>query len=217
MFFIPWVLKHISDPRFFSRAIAVVLRVSAVLVALGGFFSWFHAVQAVGHLNGSGTLGGVIFLLVFAAAVYMVTHVLLIRAGDIAHLPSSEFAIFPVASILLRMLGELYACLLTAMGAGGFVLILFGGNTFLADRVMQITPGTSLISLFVFQFAAGSNGTLTPAILFLFSSLFGALMALVFFYLLAEAMTLFMVTARNIRLLREASQPQQPGQPTGIA
>jgi hypothetical protein len=216
-FFIAPVLKHISEGRLFSRVFAIAIRIFAVLIALGGIVGWVQAWRMVGDLHGFGVLGGIVFQVVFLIAIYMVTHVLLIRASDIARLPMSEFTVIPIVSIFFRTLGEVYACLISALGAGGCVLILFAGDNDLVYRAMRYMPGTSLVSELAFSFARGADSSFIAANLFLLSSALSAFFALVFFYLLAEGTVVFVDIARNIRGLREAVQPQAPSEPTGNA
>jgi hypothetical protein len=217
-FFIAPVLKHISEGRLFSRVFAIALRIFAVLIALGGIVGWVQAWRMVSDLHGFGVLGGIVFQVIFLVAIYMVTHVLLIRASDISQLPVSEFTVIPIVSIFFRTLGEIYACLISAVGAGGFILLLFAGNdNFLVYRVMQFIPGTSFVSGLAFSFARSADSSFIAAIIFLLSSALSAFFALVLFYLLAEGTVVFVDIARNIRGLREAVQPQAPSEPTESA
>ena len=145
----------------------------------------------------------------------MVTHVLLIRASEIGLLPASEFTVIPIVSIFLRMLGEVYACLISASGAGGFILVLFAGiNNFFVDRMMQTIPGTNSVIELAFNLARSADSSFIAAIIFLLTAALSGFFTLVFFYLLAEGIVVFVDIARDIRGLREAVQRQPPSEPT---
>ena len=180
----------------------------AVLLALSGIEGWFQAWRMVFELGGAGILGGIVFQAVFLIGIYMVTHVLWIRASDISEQPASEFTVIPIVSIVLRMVGEVYACLLSVLGVGGCILILFAGD----NRLMDMLPGVGLLSGLIFGLVRGMDSSFLAALLFLISCLITAVFALVVFYLLAETQVVLVDIARNIRIMRRYYE--QPSQST---
>ena len=71
---------------FFSRTVAIVLRVVAALFVLFCLATFFKAGKLIFELPANGILGGVLFEIFFILAAYAVAHVLLIRARDIDNL-----------------------------------------------------------------------------------------------------------------------------------
>jgi hypothetical protein len=189
------VLQAISSGRFFHRGFAGALRVVAVIVALAGLAGWVAGWKLISKLEATQIVGGVIFQLLFLVAVYMVVHTLLIRARDIADLGESDFTVIPIASILLKLIGEIYACFNVAIAVGGGIFIWFAGSDarYILRDVAPLAPSFGGAS-----FAGG--------VLFMVGGVLGAFVALVFFYLLSELVVAVVDIAKNVKVTRQIAE-----------
>ncbi len=197
------VLAHLSSGRLFNRLAALGIRIAAGLYALGSLMAWVQTWRILGDLSGFGVLGGILFQLLFPIGVYMVVHIMLIRAREIAHLVPSEFTMLPILGIFLRMLGEVYAAILVSVGVGGSLFMLLAGENYLARAVISEAPLTGFVQAFGMVFARSADSSFVASVIFLISSVLTAFFMLGIFYWLAEAATVFVSIAKNIRLIRE--------------
>jgi len=194
--FMKSVLQLISQGQFFRKAVAVILRIMAVVVAIASLVVWIPEWQSVSGASTEWTLGIIIFQLLFVIAIYMVVHTMLIRAGDIAELPEADFTVIPIASIALKLIGEIYACFAAVISFAGGILVWFirGDAFFLIKRVAPIVPNFG-----------GGEGFL-GGILFIVSGFFIAFFVLVFFYFLAEAVVVMVDIAKNTKITRQIAE-----------
>src|SRR5436853_4898217 len=119
MFFYP-VLKALNDGKVIRRSTAIILRVLAVLFAVGGLYILVEVLKASFQFqNTEASFGGILFAVVYLAAILAIVQILWYRASCVRDLESSTFTVIPIVSILLRAAGELYATLLFAIGLGG--------------------------------------------------------------------------------------------------
>ncbi len=203
-FFMQRVLKFIGEGTLFSRIFASALRVFAVLLGIGALVGWIQLWKPVFDMSGAAILGGVLFQAFFVVGVYMVIHTLWIRAADIQAIGKSEFTIIPIVSIFLRMLGEIYACISVAVGAGGGVLQLFAGYSGLASRATRSIPGMGWEqSLLSGLFGGDTTSSFISALLLMVGGAIGALFWLVLFYQASEFIVVLVDIARNTRAVRE--------------
>ncbi len=188
-FFMKSVLQLISQGQFFRKAVAVILRIMAVVVVIAALVVWIPEWESVSGASTEWTLGIIIFRLLLVIAIYMVVHTMLIRARDIAELPEADFTVIPIASIALKLIGEIYACFAAVISVAGGILIWFirGDAFFLIKRVAPIVPNF------------GGEGFL-GGILFIASEFFVAFFVLVFFYFLAEAVVVMVDVAKNTKI-----------------
>lgn len=188
------VLQLISQGDVCRKAFAVALRVLAVLIAVAGFVSWMSAWKFAARAHFAELAGIIIFQLFFVIAIYLVVHTLFIRSRDIAELPETEFHIIPIASIFLKLIGEIYACFVTAISVGGGILIWFmkGRTLYLLKKTapLPLVPGLG-----------GGEGFL-GGLLFIAAGLFMAFFVLAFFYFLAELIAVMADAAQNIKITR---------------
>jgi hypothetical protein len=195
-FFMKSVLQLISQGEFFRNAFAVALRILAGVVIIVGLVGWISVWKFVARAPLEAILGIIIFQLLFVIAIYMVVHTLFIRARDIAELPDADFTVMPIASIALKLIGEIYACFATVISVGGGILIWFvGGSAF--SLIRESTP-------FVPSFGGGQG--FLAGLLFIASGLLVAFLVLVFFYFLAEAVVVMTDIAKNIKITRQIAE-----------
>lgn len=199
--FIPKALEKVAERDFFTRTVAWSIRVFAVLFALGALIGWFQLWKAVFDMNGAAILGGVLFQLCFVIGAYMALHVLWLRAADVEGLTVDEYRVIPVLPLVLRMLGEMLASLALTMGLGKGLLQLFVDQTRLGDRTVSAIPGIGWEHGFLVELFGGQGGisSFINAILHILGGAVGAVVWLVLFYLLAEAVTLLLNMARDLK------------------
>lgn len=123
--FVPRALAILSRPGFLHRAIAVGLRVAAVLLVLLGIVTLFDIIKLTLALPAAKTLGGVFLLLLHAIALYVAAHLLITRAQAIQDLPAGPYAALPAAPLLCRLAGEAYAGFVMPLAVGSALFIWF--------------------------------------------------------------------------------------------
>lgn len=199
--FIPKALEKISERDFFTRTVSWSIRVFAALFALGALIGWFQIWKAVFDMNGAAILGGVLFQICFVIGAYMALHVLWIRAAQVEGLPVDDYAVIPILPVVLRMQGEVLASLAITMGLGKGLLQLFVDQTRLGDRTVSAIPGIGWEHNFLVGLFGGRDGisSFINAILHILGGAVGAVVWLVVFYLLAEAVMLLLGMARDLK------------------
>ncbi len=200
-FFMTLVVQYISEGKLFTRVCAFAMRALGVLVAVGGFYVWVKMWRTVGSLQGAGVIGGIIFQIFLLVAIYMLTHLLFIRASTIRRLPVSEYTVIPIVSIFFRLFGEWCLCGSCVLGAGIFVLILFAGTegTFSMPGLVYAVPFTNMV------LSATESSVIAAFIMLALMTLWGFL-GLLFWYLLAEISVVAIDIAQNVRGVREAAE-----------
>lgn len=117
------VVDTLSEGPALRRHFARLLRVAAAGVGFAGLFGMIHILQFISRQQGSGILGGILYLVLFLAGIYMVVHAAILRAGHISSLPGGEFTLIPLCSVLSRLAGEACAAFSAAVSLGGGILI----------------------------------------------------------------------------------------------
>jgi hypothetical protein len=191
-------LQLISQGKFFRRVFAIALKVLAGVIALAGLLGWIAAWKLVFELPAAGILGGIVFQVLFVVAIYMVVHTLLIRARDITNLPEAEFTVIPIASIFIKLTGEIYACFGIVIAVGGGILIWFAGG-----YAQTILSTSREIIPFL---PSSSEGTFVDGLVFIAAGALIAFFVLVFFYLLSELVVVWVAIARNTEVTRRIAE-----------
>jgi len=195
--FMKSALGLISQGGFFSRVVAIGLRVIAVVVALAGLVIFVMAWKMVFQLPAAGVLGGIIYQLLFVVAIYMVVHTLIIRANDIARLQPAEFIVIPIASIFLKLMGEIYACLAGVFAVGAGILTWFAGEDsfYMLRNILPFIP-----------FLRFGGATFLGGLMVIVGGVLAAFFALMFFYLLSESIVVMVDLAKNTRITRQIAE-----------
>jgi hypothetical protein len=188
-FFMEAVLQKISQGQFFRKAFAVALQILAVLIAIAALVTWITVWKSISGYSPEAILGIIIFQLLFVIAVYMVVHILLIRAGNINALPDSEYTVIPIVSITLKLFGEIYASFVTVISVAGGILTWFIGSS----AFYMIKKSAPLVPSY------GSGEGFVGGLVFMVGGLFSAFVGLVLFYFLAEAVVVLVDIAKNIK------------------
>lgn len=206
------VLDALSDGRIIRRAVTVALYVIGVLILVAGAIGVMMTLGLTFRLGTTAdvTIGGVLYSIVLGAATVAIFEVFRYRALKVQELGPSSFTVMPVMSIVFRLVGEVYAIALLGIGAGGFILNLFGASFLSGSSPFSSAP---LLSGWTSATAAGFVGGVT---LFALSGL-AAFAALLLFYFLAEATLIAADIARNVQLLAEGRQATPVSAPTRSA
>ena len=188
-FFMGAVLEIISQGQFFRKAYAVTLQILAALIAIAALVSWITVWKSISAFSAEAIVGIIIFQLLFVIAVYMVIHIILIRAGNINALPDSDYIVIPIVSITLKLIGEIYASFITVISVAGGILSWFigSGAFYMVKRPSLLIP------------SYGSGEGFWGGLVFMAGGLFSAIVGLVIFYFLAELVVVLVDIARNIK------------------
>jgi hypothetical protein len=196
LFFYP-VLKALSDGWVIRRTVATALQVIAILSLLGGAYLLIEMLKAVFQLPTDGTVGGLLFAVIFLASILSVAQVFWFRAGAIRELGDSPFTVIPIVSVLLRTAGEVYATLGVAVGVGGCLFIWFA----------KFNPLGLLGGLGGMLPSSSTEGTFLGGLSFLASMGVASFLVLILFYFLAESVVVLVDVALHVRLLVRQSGP----------
>ena len=121
---------------------------------------------------------------------------MLIRAGDIAGLPESDYTVIPIVSISLKLIGEIYACFVAAVSIGGGISMWLTKS----DAFFMIKRSAP----FILSFGGGEG--FFAGLLFIIGGLFVAFVVLVFFYFLAELVVVLVDIAKNTKITRQVAE-----------
>jgi hypothetical protein len=193
-FFYP-ILDKLNDGKVIRTALTLALRILGVLFLLGGLYFLIDLLKASFRLPTEGTIGGLIFAILFLAALLAVVQIFFYRAASIRDLGESPFTVIPMFSILFRAAGEVYATLGVAVGVGGCLFIWFSG----------ISPLMLLGELGGLFPSSSAGNTFLSGVLFLVSLTVLSFVVLVVNYFVAEAIIVLVDIAKNIRLLVKQS------------
>ncbi len=163
-----------------------------VLAGITGFVQiWkFTETLQIGQMPGS-----VIFILLFIVAIYMVVHILLLRAGALLEMPEAEFGIVHIGLVFIKLAGELYAAFAVPMALGGGILIWFTSG-----RAQEII---GRVAPFLKYFG---DYTFTGGIVHILGGLLYAFFTLIVSYILAELLMMALDVTMNIRFMRHVAE-----------
>jgi hypothetical protein len=188
-FFMGAVLEKISQGQFFRKAYAVTLQILAAIIAIAALVAWITVWKSISEFSAEAIVGIIIFQLLFVIAVYMVIHIILIRAGNINALPDSDYTVIPIVSITLKLIGEIYASFITVISVAGGILSWFigAGAFYMVKRPSLLIP------------SYGSGEGFWGGLVFMAGGLFSSIVGLVLFYFLAESVVVLVDIAKNIK------------------
>lgn len=203
-FFVRPLLSLLSQARFFHRAVAIILRVAAGLTVLFSLTTFFQAGKLTFGLPANAILGGVLFEVCFILAVYAVVHVLLIRARDIETLEGGDLYALRTLPVLLRMMGESYACFVSLVGVGAGIFVWFTAmsqNKVLNPFVRSLFPSMR------------EDASFMGGIEFMLSGVLISIVALILSYVTAEAVSHWLRRPKDNNGHGNGTGRQQPEQP----
>ncbi|HEX9009531.1 MAG TPA: hypothetical protein VF804_04130 [Holophagaceae bacterium] len=119
----PALLRLISEGRFFKVVFAWLLRLGALGAVLAGV--WLSiGLWKDGGSSTQAVFAQLVFQIALAAAFYLAAHLAWLRAQDVAAMPQvGGDVILPLARLIMRLGGEVYASLLAVLSVGGALLI----------------------------------------------------------------------------------------------
>jgi hypothetical protein len=200
--FMGHVLVSISDGILFKRVFSIILRVLSIIVALGSLYIWIRLWGGIFHLGGFfPSIGGIIFQIILLITIAMVTHVIWLRAESIAALPRADFTVIPIASILLKLVGEVYASVLVPLSIGGGIALWFGGGN-LMYRMSYLTGSLPGIRYFL----GPGSGSFLGGLYFMIGGVILSFLILVMFSLMAELLVVAVDIAKNLKITREIAE-----------
>jgi hypothetical protein len=170
--------------------VVFALRAFGVLTALGGLYVLVGILKYSFQLPTQGTVGGLLFAIIFAAAIAALFQILFYRAESVRDLGQSPFTVIPIFSILFRTLGETNATFGVAVGVGGCLFVWLSGMS-----PLRFLPVLGEMS------PAATGGTFLDGVSFLLSAAVLSFVLLLGFYFLAEAVVVVVDIACNVRLL----------------
>lgn len=215
-FFFP-VLRALNDGRVIRRCMSFLLYALAVLTLLGGLFSVYEILKTyfAAGVPTEFRFAAIIAVIIFAATFLACAQVFWFRAGSIRDIPEGPFTVIPLMSVLLRAVGEVIACLLTAVGVVGCLTVWL---TKAGIGLPISIPGVRVPSG-----AEAVDNSFITGLLILIYAVLAAIAYLLFFVFLAEAMLVTVDIAIHVRMLvrqnpappapQMAAAPPQPPQP----
>jgi hypothetical protein len=191
------VLGALAQGRVIRNAIALVMRVGAVLILLGGLLVVIQVLKMAFQISAAtATIGGLLLAVLMAAAFFAVAQIYLFRAQSVHDLEDSPFTIIPIISILFRASGEAYAIGALAFGVGGCLFTWLSGMspTMLLSGLggfMPPIPGLNEMG----------GQSFVSGLVFLVTMIIAGFAALIAFYALAELVLVLVDIAINVRRL----------------
>jgi hypothetical protein len=191
------VLSALAEGTVLRNAIALVMRVGAVLIVLGGVLMVILLLKTSFQLQSAGaTIGGLLLAVLLAVAFFAVSQIYLLRAQSVHDLEDSPFTVIPILSILFRASGEAYAVGAIAFGVGGCLFTWLSGMSptmLLSGLGGFMPPIPGLNELGGQSFVSG--------LIFLVTMIIAGFTALVVFYALSELVVVLVDIAINVRRL----------------
>lgn len=173
--FVPSLLAALARPPFVRRALAVALIAAAALVVGYGLVVFVQAWRTVSNLSTAAILGGVVFELALAVAVYAVMHLALVRARELEQDRDGTPPMLSSAPTVVRALAEMYAAFVASVAIGGGFFVWFSGRG--VGTILRPLPPA---------FPLAGDGSFLGGILLIFAGLAAAVTAIFIGHLIAE-------------------------------
>jgi len=190
----------LAEGKVLRNAIALVMRVGAVLILLCGVLVVITVLKLSFQISSAAaTIGGLLLAVLLAIAFFAVSQIYLLRAQSVHDLEDSPFTIIPILSILFRASGEAYAVGALAFGVGGCLFTWLSGMSptmLLSGLGGFMPPIPGLNELGGQSFVSG--------LIFLVTMIIAGFTALVVFYALSELVVVLVDIAINVRRLVKA-------------
>jgi len=187
------LLDALSDGRVIRRFVAGGLQLAGWLTLLAGVIGVVVILKAAFSeaLPTEATIAGVMWALIFAAAVAALAQISFYHARDVRRLPDDRFVLIPIASIVFRLVGEQVATWCVAFGIAGFLVMLVASPY--ARFLLNATDFLPLASL--------SGAGLLGALWVLATSLSTGFTILLLFYFCGEMVLVAADAANQLRQL----------------
>jgi hypothetical protein len=179
------VVERVNQGPFFRSKFALLVRAIAVLFALGVLLVIINMWRGgLSDAPGGTIFAGIVLQLFLAAGTFLVVQTAFVRAGDITSMLEGTYVVIPVAAVVLKLLGEVYAIMGIALAIGGTLAMWIKGaapGAMFFHDVEVFLPTTAFFRAIDNAFLGG--------LAFLVTGIIAALLWLVFFYLLADILT----------------------------
>lgn len=194
------VLEALSDGSVIRRYVAAILELVAWLMLALGVLGIVVILKAAFNdaLPAEATIAGVVWVLIFAAAIWAIAQAAFYHAREVRRLQGDRFIVIPIASIVMRLLGEQAAIWCVAFGVAGFLIALVA-----ADYAAFLLNATSMLP----GLPVGSAGGLLGALWVLGLSLGIGFAVLFAFYLSGETILVATDAANHLRQLVALATP----------
>jgi hypothetical protein len=186
------ILERIGRGSLFRGAFVALLRTMSGIVVVLGVVAFAGGCSVVPHLQGAEILGALFFLASLAVVTYAVAHTLWIRSGDVARLSEGEYMVVPIAAIVIRLFGEIYALTVLSTSVGVGLLAMFGGSA---------RPFTSALPTSVPGVPSDASTFFGGVLCIVVGAVF-AFVGLLTAYFVAELELALIDVAKNVRLTR---------------
>jgi hypothetical protein len=191
------ILGALAQGKVIRNAIALVMRVGAVLILLGGLLVVIQILKMSFQISSAtATIGGLLVAVLLGAAFFAISQIYLYRAQSVHDLEDSPFTIIPILSILFRASGESYAVGALAFGVGGCLFTWLSGMS-----PMMLMSGLGGFMPPIPGLSEMGGQSFVSGLVFLVTMIIAAFAALVAFYALAELVIVLVDIAINVRRL----------------
>jgi zinc-ribbon domain len=195
------VLRALGKGRVIRNLMTVLLRALSILTLAAGIYLLYQLLTNGFH-EGAPTEAVILALLtilILAVTIVAVAQIFWFRSNSAQEIPDGPFTAIPVFAVLVRAIGEVYACVITA---AGLVLCL---SIWIAKGAGGLPP--LHLPGFDMPIVPIENSFFQGLILLVLILLLAAAY-LLFFYFCAEAIVVTVDIAINVRtLLRPGSAP----------
>lgn len=198
VFFMNSLLYALSRGQFFKKIFTVALQILSVLTILMGMVYWVEIWKDIFAVKKLLVFfGGTLFQAVFFIGIYMIAHTILIRASTINKLADSDYTVIHVTATFIKLVGEIYAWYgaIIAIGGGAFVIFARSNGYKILKELSAYMPNFKEDITYGFGIP-----------LFIISGLLISFFVLVIFYLLSEALSLFVDIADSTTALKHMKE-----------
>jgi hypothetical protein len=188
------VLRALAKGSAIRGLMTFLLRaLSIVTLVLGAYF--LYLILANGFREGMPTelvILALLTILIFAATIVAAAQIFWFRSNSAHDIPEGPFIAIPVFAVFVRAIGEVYACVIVALGlVGCFGIWIAKGE----GRPPMKLPGFDLPNPTLFE------NSFFQGLLVLVLVLLAAVVYLLLFYFFAEAIVVTVDIAVNVRML----------------
>ena len=185
------VLDALNRGPVIRKSVSIAIRVAGGLLALGVLLGIVQLLKLLFQpgMPAEATLAGLLAVAVIGGGTLCVVQICFYRAKSIDAIFDGGYTVVPIASILLRAVGEVLATLGVTAGLGGSLLVLLAGS-----QAGELLGPISILGFFLRS--SDSNSSFVAAISILSYALLTSFAAILFFYLLAELLIAMADVAR---------------------
>jgi len=191
------ILGALAEGSVIRNAIALIMRLGAVLVLLAGLLLVIQILKMSFQIqSATATIGGLLVAVLLAGAAFAIAQIYLYRAQSVHDLEDSPFTVVPILSILFRASGEAYAVGAVSFGVGGCLFTWLSG---MSPMLLMSSLGGFMPPIPGMNEMGGQS--FVSGLMFLVVMIAAAFGALVAFYALAELVIVLVDIALNVRRL----------------